>query len=215
MGKNKVSAEALRAHGYTYKLDVLTPAEAKERKVGRKVKNDKTNEVQTFESRDFDYFFKVVVPGSGKGKGKKPPVEARIYYAGKAFYYKGSKLKNINQLPRIEDDVKNTAHYEELQSLVLDTKARPYIAPTLPPSVSPGTVGYITLIGGPLDKQVHKYNNAFPFFMAQFEEGGKTLAARYVRDYNDPRLAEARKPLREQGLIVGDKNIYNFFNIIE
>lgn len=224
MGKNKVSAETLRAAGYTYKMDVLTSAESRELKVGRKVKEtvkddrtgDERENIVTYESRDFDYFFKVLVPADKKAN--KEAVEARIFHAIKKFYYKGSQMRNIKQIALVEKDVLDTAKYEELQAKVVDTKPRAYVPP--PMSVTPNGLtqaaeGYITLFGGPLDGQIHKYNQAFPFFMLQFEDGGKTKAARYVRDYNDPRLAEGRKADREAGLIVGDKTKYNFLNIIE
>lgn len=186
MGKHKVSADSLRAAGYIYKMDKLTAAEKKEYLHGRKVKEE-DGSVTTYESRDFDYFYKKLDKG----------VECQIFHAGKKFYYKGGQVRNIKLLPRIEADAEQTAIYAELQKQVKDTKPPVYMPPARrgPLQGTADIPGYITCVGGPLDKQQHKYNNILPFFMWQFDEGGKTLAARYRRDPED-------------------KNKYNFLNII-
>ncbi len=186
MGKNKVSADSLRAAGYKYKMESLTIKEKKEYEKGRPIMVN--GQRQMAESRDFDYFYKKLPNG----------VEVQIFHAIKKFYYKGMQLRNMKQIPLVEDDAKNTAHYAALQKQVMDTKPTVYMPPPKRYGADGELVaqeGYIKCVGGPLNDNLYKYNNKLPFFMLQYDDKGITKAARYGRDKDLP-------------------NVYNFLNVI-
>lgn len=192
----KIKSNDLRDAGYAYKMDNLTPEEEKELKEGRKViEGDK---IKTYESRDFDYFYKEI-----------DGVTVQIFYVSGDFFYKGVKLKSIDQFPLIEKDAITTAHYAALQKQVQDTKPIPQfdielkeestngrIADKCGPNIKP-ILGYfndtINLIGGPLNGLKRQYPTALPFYMEQVEItiSGTTppakaiIAARYKRSEKD------------------------------
>lgn len=193
----KIKAHDLRWNGYAYKMDNLTPEEEKELKEGRKIIED--GKTKTYESRDFDFFYK-----------EMDGITIQIFHVSGDFFYKGVKLKSTDQLQLIEKDAITTAHYEELQKQVVDTKPIPQfnielkeesIDGRIADQCSPNTkriLGHIfndtiNLIGGPLNGLKRSYPTALPFYMEQVEitipgttpPAKAIIAARYKRSEED------------------------------
>lgn len=187
----KLKVADLKAAGYSYKLEHLTAEEQKERHEGRKgIINGKEC---VLEPTDYDYFHKTI-----------DGLEIKIFHVNGDFYFQGVKIKKVAQLPLIEQNAAELAHYKALEALVEDTKPVELnniqlISASLN---GDGTYGLsykninetINLIGGPLDGQQRTWNTKLPFCMIQYEveivnpnagTNPKTptiLAARYKRD---------------------------------
>jgi hypothetical protein len=217
----KIKASQLRAAGYRYKLDELTPAELDEWQHGKKVVIK--GKERRAESTDYDYFYKAMrmvnVPGD-----EEPPVIVKIYHVNRDFYYQGVKLRSVDQLPIIEEMAVRNSQYEKLDKRMQDTKPSIVLneisVENAPTNVDGSTVisyaaslkttsklpDIITLTGGPLDGHTAAWNIKLPFFMTQYEyyitqpepgtPGVRTVrAVRYKRDPDN-------------------KNVYNFDNTL-